>query len=139
MMKKVTGLGGVFFKAKDPAALQAWYEQHLGLKKSPFGVLFGWRPFDKPGEKACTLWTPFKESTDYFGSGDQSFMINYRVENLEALLAELQAAGVTMAGEMQTYDYGKFGWIIDPEGRKIELWEPIGGTFGDMAQEHSIY
>lgn len=137
-MKKVTGLGGVFFKAKDTAATQAWYEQHLGLKKTPMGsVVFGWRTYDQPDTKACTIWAPFKESTDYFGAND--FMINYRVADLEALLGELKAAGVEQSGELQVYDYGKFAWIIDPEGRKIELWEPTGNTFEDMYQDHTIY
>jgi predicted enzyme related to lactoylglutathione lyase len=125
-MKKVTGIGGVFFKSKDPAQIRDWYQKHLGLNVNEWGGSFEWRDADNPEIKGSTQWTPFKESTKYFEPSEKDFMINYRVENLEALMQELKAAGVTILDEMQSFDYGKFLHILDPEGNKIELWEPAG-------------
>ncbi|RYZ20107.1 MAG: VOC family protein [Chitinophagaceae bacterium] len=139
-MKKVTGIGGIFFKTKDTAATKAWYSEHLGLKETPgMGVVFAWRPFDDPSSTACSIWSPFKETTDHFSPSEHDYMINYRVDNLEALLAEMKAAGVTMAGEMQVYDFGKFAWVMDPDGRKIELWEPLGAKSDESLKDSSIY
>jgi predicted enzyme related to lactoylglutathione lyase len=125
-MKRVTGIGGIFFKTKDPKALKEWYIKHLGFNQSEHGVIqFAWRDVDKPEQKGTTVWQAFKDSTTYFQPSDKDFMINLRVENLEELMEELKNAGVQTVGEMEKYDFGKFAWIIDPEGNKIELWEPI--------------
>lgn len=128
-MKKVTGIGGIFFKSKDPEAIKAWYQQHLGIPVEPYGTVFEWRHADDSDKKGTTVWNPFKESTKYFEPSEKPFMINYRVEDLEALLVELRAGGVTILDEIAVYDYGKFVHILDPEGNKIELWEPLGEGF----------
>lgn len=126
MKQRVTGLGGIFFRCDDPKAQREWYAKHLGVPATEYGATFEWREKDKPEEIGQTVWNPFKKETKYFEPSTKEFMINYRVENLEALLAELQKEGVQIVGEMQVYDYGKFAHIMDPEGNKIELWEPIG-------------
>jgi predicted enzyme related to lactoylglutathione lyase len=122
---RVTGVGGLFFKAEDPRALGAWYAEHLGIAPSPQGpVVFQWRDMEAPGRVAYTVWGPFKATTTYFDPSDKPFMFNYRVNDLRGLLATLKVAGVTIVGEVQEAEYGAFGWIMDPEGNKIELWEP---------------
>ena len=123
-MKKVTGIGGIFFKSKNPQEMKDWYGKHLGLNVTPYGVIFETRKVDNPEEKSSTIWSPFKEDTNYFAPSPKEFMINYQVENLEALLEALKAEGVEQVGEMQVHEYGKFAHIMDPEGNKIELWEP---------------
>lgn len=120
---KVTGIGGFFFKAKDYKKLLDWYSEKLGLKTDQYGSTFWWK--DKEGNDCSTQWSPFAADTTYFLPSEKQFMQNFRVENLELLLEKLKQEGVTIVGEMETYDYGKFGWIVDPEGNKIELWEPI--------------
>jgi predicted enzyme related to lactoylglutathione lyase len=125
-MKKVTGIGGVFFKAKDPEAVNEWYKKHLGFETTPYGTSFEWMDKDDPTKKGLTQWNPFKESTKYFEPSGKDFMINYRVENLEALVEELKQEGVTICDGIETYDYGKFVHIMDLEGNKIQLWEPMG-------------
>jgi quercetin dioxygenase-like cupin family protein/predicted enzyme related to lactoylglutathione lyase len=124
-MQRVTGLGGVFFKAKDPNAMYAWYEKHLGIKREPdgSGAMFHWRDAADPEKTGLTVWSIFPENTKYFGTGNQSLMMNYIVDDLSALLAELKAAGVAVDPKVEEADYGKFGWITDPEGNRIELWE----------------
>lgn len=102
--------------------MNAWYGKHLGLPVNEYGATFQWK--DEEGNDGMTQWSTFKEDTTYFAPSEKPFMFNYRVENLEELLKILASEGVTIVGEMQTYDYGKFGWILDPEGNKIELWEP---------------
>lgn len=124
-MKKVTGIGGIFFKSKDPDTIKKWYQDHLGLPVNPYGASFEWRQEVDPSKKGTTIWSPFKESTQYFDPSEKPFMINYRVDNLEALVEELKKEGVTILDEIATYDYGKFIHILDPEGNKIELWEPV--------------
>jgi predicted enzyme related to lactoylglutathione lyase len=124
MMKKVTGIGGVFFKCKNPETIKEWYKQHLGLNTDQYGTTFEWRKEDKPEEKGSTQWSPFSEATKYFEPSSKEFMINYRVENLEELVVELKKEGVTICDEIEVYEYGKFIHILDPEGNKIELWEP---------------
>jgi predicted enzyme related to lactoylglutathione lyase len=123
-MKKVTGIGGVFFKCKNPETIKEWYKQHLGLNTDQYGTTFEWRKEDKPEEKGSTQWSPFSETTKYFEPSSKEFMINYRVENLEELVVELKKEGVTICDEIEVYDFGKFIHILDPEGNKIELWEP---------------
>lgn len=123
-MKRVTGIGGIFFKCKDPDKIREWYKNHLGLNTNPYGAVFEWRQGADSTKKGFTQWSPFGETTKYFEPSEKDFMINYRVENLEALVEELQKEGVTIADKIETYEYGKFVHIIDPEGNKIELWEP---------------
>ena len=123
-MKKVTGVGGVFFKCKDPDAIKAWYKSHLGFDTDAYGTTFEWIQSDEPTKKGFTQWSPFKEDTKYFGPSKKEFMINYRVENIEALVASLKEAGVKVLDEIESFDYGKFVHILDPEDNKIELWEP---------------
>ena len=128
-MKKVTGLGGVFFKADDPKAMNEWYAKNLGLPTSDYGTTFEWREADDPSKKGTTVWCAFPADTKYFNPSEKPFMINYRVENLVALVEELKKDGVTIVDEIATYDYGKFVHILDPEGNIIELWEPIDEGF----------
>lgn len=125
MEKRVTGIGGIFFKSQDPQKVRAWYEQHLGIPANEYGSIFAWRDKDDPQKEGTTVWNPFKAETKYFAPSQKDFMFNYRVENLTRLLELLKAEGVEQVGEMETYDYGKFAWIMDCEGNKIELWEPI--------------
>jgi len=131
MKKRVTGIGGIFFKAEDPKKIKDWYGKHLGFNITEWGVQFDWKEIDKPDAKepASTSWSPFKSDSDYFAPSEKPFMFNYRVENLVELLKELKKEGVTVVGEMQEFPYGKFGWIMDPEGNKIELWEPKDDGF----------
>ena len=128
-MKRVTGIGGLFFKCEDPQKQKEWYQKHLGFPLQEWGTLFWWRDADDPEKKGSTTWSPFKSDTKYFAPSEKQFMFNYRVENLVELLKVLREEGVTIVGEMQEFPYGKFGWILDPEGNKIELWEPIDGGF----------
>ena len=123
MPKRVTNLGGVFFKCNDPAATRDWYATHLGLNGDQYGTTFEWRHPDDPGKKGSTIWSAFANDTKYFEPSGKDFMINFRVENLEWLLTELKKEGIEPIGEMQVYEYGKFAHIMDPEGNKIELWE----------------
>ncbi len=122
---KVTGIGGVFFKSKDPKKLTAWYQDNLGLNANPYGATFTWYEGADSTKQGQTQWTPFAETTKYFEPSAKDFMINYRVSNLEVLVEELQKNGVTIVDQMEIYDFGKFIHILDPEGNKIELWEPI--------------
>ena len=129
--KKVTGIGGIFFKCESPDQMKSWYSEHLGLKTDQYGSLFEFRQADAPDRKAYLQWSPFSADTTYFQPSEKQFMINYRVENLEELVEELKAAGVTICDEIETYEYGKFVHIMDPEQNKIELWEPVDQTFTD--------
>ena len=121
-MRRVTGVGGVFLKANDPEALYAWYEKHLGIKREKYGVTFRWRDDGDP--EGSTVWSIFPKQSEYFGAGQQSFMINYRVEDLDGLLEKLGEEGVWIDPKREDADYGRFAWIKDPEGNRIELWEP---------------
>ncbi len=125
-MKRVTGLGGFFFKAQDPNTMYEWYEKHLGIQRQPdgSGAMFHWRDADDPNQTGVTMWSIFPQDTKYFEPGSASFMMNFRVDNLEELLKALREEGVTVAPKVEEYDFGKFAWIIDPEGNRIELWEP---------------
>ncbi|RZJ82515.1 MAG: VOC family protein [Chryseobacterium sp.] len=123
MEKRVTGIGGFFFKATDPAALMDWYGKHLGLDTTPYGCTFHWK--DSDGRDASTQWSVFKNDTKYLEPSAKEFMQNFRVENLDRLVAQLRSEGVTFVGEPEAHDYGKFAWIMDPEGNKIELWEAV--------------
>lgn len=122
--KRVTSIGGIFFKCKDPKKTKQWYETHLGLNTNQYGAVFEWRQADDATKKGFSQWSPFKETTKYFEPSTKDFMINYRVENLKTLVEELRKEGVTITDTLETYDYGKFIHIMDEEGNKIELWEP---------------
>jgi predicted enzyme related to lactoylglutathione lyase len=124
-MKKVTGIGGIFFKCKDPNKMKEWYKTHLGLETNQYGANFEWRQEEDPTKKGSTAWSPFAETSKYFEPSTKDFMINYRVENLEALVEQLKNEGVTIVDKIESSDYGKFVHIIDVEGNKIELWEPV--------------
>lgn len=124
--RRVTGIGGVFFKSADPAGTREWYRDHLGIESEDFGgFAFQWSEKDRPSETGYTVWSAFPDSTDYFAPSEQPFMINFRVQNLTLLLAALKEEGVEVVGEIEQHPNGKFAWILDPEGRKIELWEPV--------------
>jgi predicted enzyme related to lactoylglutathione lyase len=122
-LKRVTGIGGIFFKCKDPRKMREWYKTHLGLHTNQYGAVFEWRQGADTTKKGFTQWSPFAEKTKYFEPSTKDFMINYRVENLEALVVELKKEGVTITDTIETVDYGKFVHIMDIEGNKIELWE----------------
>lgn len=125
--KRVTGIGGFFFKTENPKELKEWYKNHLGLNTDDYGCTFWWK--NEKGDDCSTQWSPFKNDTNYFEPSQKQFMQNFRVHDLESLIKKLSQEGVTIVGEMQTYEYGKFAWILDPENNKIELWEPIDSAF----------
>lgn len=125
MKSKVTGVGGIFFKAKNPKELTNWYAQNLGFNTNEWGSTFAFRLNENPDKTGYLQWSPFAENTSYFEPSEKQFMINFRVENLEVLLEELKENGVEIIGELQVFEYGKFAHILDNEGNKIELWEPI--------------
>lgn len=126
-MRRVTGIGGVFIKARDPQALREWYRTHLGLDVQDWGgVAFRWHDEAAPEPYGATVWSLFPATSDYFAS---SFMVNYRVADLDGLLATLRAEGCTVDERTETSELGKFGWVTDPEGNRIELWEPPAGRF----------
>ena len=138
MKKRVTGLGGVFFKSKDPAKMREWYSRHLGVPHMrSYGGTFEWRDFDDPEEKGHTAWGVMDKDSQYYNPSKATFMINYRVENLEELLKVLKEEGVEIVGEVESFDYGKFGWILDPDGNKIELWEPNDEVYHKLVHEPS--
>jgi len=124
-MKRVTGIGGVFFKARDREGQLEWYRTHLGIESDAYGFAFQWRDREDSESIGYTVWSPFKGDTDYFDPSTQPFMVNYRVADLEALVAALKEEGVEVVGGIQQEENGKFAWILDPEGNKIELWEPV--------------
>jgi catechol 2,3-dioxygenase-like lactoylglutathione lyase family enzyme len=123
-MKKVTGIGGIFFKCKDPAKMRDWYKNHLGLNTDKYGTNFEWHQGADSTKKGFTQWSPFSEKTKYFEPSVKDFMINYRVEDLNGLVELLRTEGVTIVDKIEVADNGKFVHILDPEGNKIELWEP---------------
>lgn len=125
-MGRVTGLGGVFFKSDDPERLYAWYEKHLGLKREEGGVFFRWR--DKDGAAGTTVWAIFDKDTKYFDPSAAPFMFNYRVDKLDPLLERLRAQGVQVDERREDSEYGRFAWVTDPQGNRIELWEPPPGS-----------
>lgn len=135
MQKRVTGIGGIFFKCSDTNKVKEWYSKHLGIKTDEYGGMFTWRD-ETDKEKICTTaWSPFKQETKYFNPSEKPFMFNYRVENLVDLIALLKLEGIEQVGEIEVYDYGKFGWIMDCDGNKIELWEPIDVPLIDHANK----
>ena len=131
-MKKVTGIGGIFFKSDNPEKIKKWYHENLGLVIDAYGSPFEFRNANKPEEINYLQWSPFKKDTKYFEPSKKEFMINYRVENLVHLIQQLKNNGVTVLDEIASFDYGKFVHILDPEGTKIELWEPVDQVFTDF-------
>jgi len=129
---KVTGLGGIFFKAENPDSLKKWYDKNLGLPCDQYGSLFTWRHKEDPDKLGYTQFSVFDKKTDYLNPAKKEFMINFRVDNLEALIRQLKKDGMQVIGEIESYEYGKFGWVMDPEGNKIELWEPVDEVFTKM-------
>ena len=123
-MAKVTGLGGVFFKCDDPKGMNEWYTKNLGMVNAGYGVTFEWRQDDDPTKRGSTTWSTFPKDTKHFSPSEKPFMINYRVDDLVALVAELKKDNVTIIDEIADSDYGKFVHVLDPEGNTIELWEP---------------
>ncbi len=131
-LKRVTGIGGIFFKCKEPKKVREWYQQHLGLEVNDYGSVFEWYQGADSTKKGFTQWSPFNEKTKYFEPSTKEFMINYRVADLEALVLELKKEGVTITDSVSTYDYGKFVHIMDLEGNKIELWETTDIVYENM-------
>ncbi|BAU53722.1 VOC family protein [Mucilaginibacter gotjawali] len=129
---RVTGIGGIFFKAKDPAALKAWYSKNLGIRMSDYGATFEWHQGMDSTKKGFTAWAPFKETTKYFQPSEKQFMINYRVEGLNQLLAQMKTAGILPVDSVEKTSYGNFVHLMDPEGNKIELWEPNDVEYAKM-------
>lgn len=132
---KVTGIGGIFFKAKNSNEVKAWYSENLGLAVDEYGSPFEFRNAHRPEEVNYLNWEAFPDSTSYFDPSQKEFMINYRVQNIEGLVKKLQDNGVTILDEIATYEYGKFIHIMDLEGNKIELWEPVDKVLSKMSRE----
>ena len=130
---KITGIGGIFFKSEDPKKLMSWYEEALGLPMTPYGHTFEWGERSHPETHGFTQWSIFKQETDYLDPSTKNYMINYRVENLPELIEELKAKGVQVVGEIQEFEYGKFAWAMDPDGNKLEFWEPNDEVYANMA------
>lgn len=132
--RRATSLGGVFFKCKEPEKLRDWYTQYLGLKTDTYGTSFAWKQWADSGKKGFTAWSPFPLDTTYFAPSDKDFMLNYRVDHLESLVAKLKAEGVTILDEIASYPYGKFVHILDPENNKVELWEADDEAYAKMLE-----
>lgn len=127
-MKRATGIGGIFFKCKDKAATAAWYQRHLGLQIADWGgAVFQWRECSDDEHPGSTVWSPFAADTEYFGDSGQAFMINLRVNNLEALREALREEGVDVIDKTEVSELGSFGWLVDCDGRRVELWQPPQG------------
>ncbi len=126
---KVTGIGGIFFRSENPKETREWYGKNLGLEINDYGSPFEFRNANKPEEINYLNWSPFDENTNYFAPSKKEFMINYRVQNIEGLVKKLKENGVTIVDEIEEFEYGKFVHIMDLEGNKIELWEPVDSFF----------
>jgi predicted enzyme related to lactoylglutathione lyase len=134
-LKRVTGIGGIFFKCKDPQKMREWYSTHLGLNTNEYGSVFEWHQGADSTQKGFTQWSPFSEKTKYFEPSTKDYMINYRVENLEALVALLKSEGVIITDTIVSVEYGKFVHILDLEGNKLELWEPNDIEFEKLGKQ----
>ena len=132
---RVTGIGGIFFKCKNPKQMREWYQSHLGLNTNDYGAVFEWYQGADSTKKGFSQWSPFKETTTYFAPSTKDFMINYRVIHIENLVAELKQNQVTILDSIATYDYGKFVHILDMEGNKLELWEPNDVVYENMGRQ----
>jgi predicted enzyme related to lactoylglutathione lyase len=137
-MKKVTGIGGIFFKCNDPNKMKEWYKTRLGLNTNQYGTVFEWRQATDSTKKGFTQWSPFRDSTHYFDPSEKDFMINYRVVDLEVLVAELKKEGVTILDTIESYNYGKFVHILDAERNKVELWEPNDIVYEQLGVQMGI-
>jgi predicted enzyme related to lactoylglutathione lyase len=137
-MKKVTGIGGIFFKCKDTKKVRQWYQKHLGFNVNSYGAVFEWRQGADTTKKGFTQWSPFNENTKYFEPSTKDFMINYRVDNLDVLVDQLRKDSVTIVDKVEKADYGKFIHIMDPEGNKIELWEPNDAAYEALGQKMGL-
>jgi predicted enzyme related to lactoylglutathione lyase len=127
-VKRVTGIGGIFIKSADPQRLREWYRRHLGIAFEDWGgFAFRWKGDDNPGGTGTTVWSIFEAKSNYFEPSTSQFMVNYRVADLHALVATLRAEGCQVMDKVDESEYGKFGWVVDPDGNKIELWEPPAG------------
>jgi len=133
--KRVTGIGGIFFKSQEPKKMREWYKTHLGINTNQYGAVFEWRLATDSTKKGFTTWSVFNEKSKYFEPSTKDFMINYRVENLTALVEDLKKEGVTVTDTIATYDYGKFVHIMDMEGNKIELWQPNDIEYEKMGNQ----
>jgi predicted enzyme related to lactoylglutathione lyase/ketosteroid isomerase-like protein len=132
--KRAAAIGGVFFKSQDPGKLKAWYARHLGFHTDAYGTSFAWKQAPSGERNGFTVWSPFPDDTAYFAPSIKPFMLNYRVENIHELVLSLKQEGVTVLDEVQTYPYGKFVHILDPEQNKIELWEADDEEYAKLAQ-----
>jgi predicted enzyme related to lactoylglutathione lyase len=128
-MAKVTGIGGIFFACKNPKEIKDWYSKNLGLETDEYGTTFEWRKADNPANKGFTQWSPMKDNDEYLQPSRNNFIINYRVKNIESLVDDLRNNGVRILDEIESFEYGKFVHILDPEGNKIELWQPNDEEF----------
>lgn len=137
-LKRVTGIGGIFFKCKDPKKMREWYKIHLGLNTNPYGAVFEWRQGVDTSKKGFTQWSPFAETTKYFEPSTEDFMINYRVGNLVGLVDQLRKENVTITDSIETVEYGKFVHIMDIEGNKVELWEPNDAQYEQLGEKMGI-
>jgi len=129
---KVTGIGGIFFFSDDPEKAREWYNKNLGLEINEYGSTFEFRNANRPDEINYLQWSPFKTGSEYFAPSKKDFMINYRVQNIEGLVKKLKENGVTVVDEIEEFEYGKFVHIMDAEGNKIELWEPVDSVLTQM-------
>jgi predicted enzyme related to lactoylglutathione lyase len=136
--KKVTGIGGIFFKCKDPGKMREWYKIHLGLNTNQYGTVFEWRQGADTLKKGFTQWSPFKETTKYFAPSTKDYMINYRVENLVELVDQLKKDSVMITDSIETVEYGKFVHIMDMEGNKVELWEPNDVEYEKLGEKMGV-
>lgn len=132
---KVTGIGGIFFKCKDPKSLKEWYADQLGFDTDEYGATFKSRNLEDPEKVAYLQWSTLSEHSGMTAPSKKEFMVNYRVDDLVKMLEQLKETGVTILDEIAEYDYGKFVHIMDPEGNKIELWEPVDHVFDDYYEE----
>lgn len=137
-LKRVTGIGGIFFKCKDPKKLREWYQLHLGLNTNQYGCVFEWYQGADSTQKGFTQWSPFNETTKYFNPSIKDYMINYRVADMDALVTQLRLEGVTILDSIETYDYGKFVHIQDLEGNKLELWQPNDVVYEKMGKDMNM-
>lgn len=135
---KVTGIGGVFFKCSDTKKIKEWYQKNLGINTNQYGAVFEWYQGADSTKKGFSQWSPFNEKTKYFLPSTKEFMINYRVENLNSLISELKSNGVTVLDTIESFDYGKFVHVLDPEGNKIELWEPNDVVYENMGKQMGL-
>ena len=132
---RVTGIGGIFFRAKSPDSLRNWYGDNLGIAVSPFGSPFEFRNANDPDQVNYAIWNPFPDSTSYFDPSDKEFMINYRVHNIKALVDQLRLNGAVIVDTITEYPYGKFVHVLDPEGNNMELWEPVDSILTGIGEK----